>query len=48
MIRLRSFQTRDLAGLHRLDQVCFPREIAYYQGRTAVFPDPSQVFMLDR
>jgi ribosomal-protein-alanine N-acetyltransferase len=29
MIRLRSFQTRDLAGLHRLDQVCFPREIAY-------------------
>jgi ribosomal-protein-alanine N-acetyltransferase len=29
MIRLRSFQMRDLAGLHRLDQVCFPRGIAY-------------------
>jgi [ribosomal protein S18]-alanine N-acetyltransferase len=29
MIRLRSFQMRDLARLHRLDQVCFPREIAY-------------------
>ena len=29
MIHLRSFQMRDLAGLHRLDQVCFPQGIAY-------------------
>jgi ribosomal protein S18 acetylase RimI-like enzyme len=29
MTRLRSFQQQDLAGLHKLDQVCFPREIAY-------------------
>jgi [ribosomal protein S18]-alanine N-acetyltransferase len=29
MIRLRGFQMRDLAGLHQLDQVCFPRGIAY-------------------
>jgi ribosomal-protein-alanine N-acetyltransferase len=29
MIHLRGFQKQDLAGLHQLDQVCFPREIAY-------------------
>ena len=37
MIRLRSFQTRDLAGLHRLDQVCFPREIAYSRAELQYF-----------
>jgi ribosomal-protein-alanine N-acetyltransferase len=37
MIRLRSFQTRDLAGLHRLDQVCFPREIAYSRAELRYF-----------
>jgi ribosomal-protein-alanine N-acetyltransferase len=26
---IRGFQRRDLAGLHQLDQVCFPAEIAY-------------------
>jgi [ribosomal protein S18]-alanine N-acetyltransferase len=29
MIQLRGFQMRDLAGLHHLDQICFPRDIAY-------------------
>jgi ribosomal-protein-alanine N-acetyltransferase len=29
MIRLRGFQEGDLARLHQLDQVCFPREIAF-------------------
>jgi [ribosomal protein S18]-alanine N-acetyltransferase len=29
MIQLRGFQMRDLAELYRLDQVCFPRGIAY-------------------
>jgi ribosomal-protein-alanine N-acetyltransferase len=37
MIRLRSFQMRDLAGLHRLDQVCFPREIAYSRAELQYF-----------
>src|ERR1700733_12277130 len=37
MIRLRSFQTRDLAGLHRLDQVCFPRGIAYSRAELQYF-----------
>src|ERR1700691_2918636 len=37
MIRLRGFQTRDLAGLHRLDQVCFPREIAYTRAELQYF-----------
>jgi ribosomal-protein-alanine N-acetyltransferase len=26
---IRGFQRRDLAGLHQLDQVCFPEDIAY-------------------
>jgi [ribosomal protein S18]-alanine N-acetyltransferase len=29
MIRLRSFQKSDLAQLHELDQICFPRGISY-------------------
>jgi len=29
MIRLRSFQSRDLAALHQLDHACFPQGIAY-------------------
>jgi [ribosomal protein S18]-alanine N-acetyltransferase len=37
MIRLRSFQMRDLAGLHRLDQVCFSREIAYSRAELQYF-----------
>jgi [ribosomal protein S18]-alanine N-acetyltransferase len=37
MIRLRSFQMRDLAGLHQLDQVCFPREIAYSRAELQYF-----------
>jgi [ribosomal protein S18]-alanine N-acetyltransferase len=37
MIHLRSFQMRDLAGLHRLDQVCFPREIAYSRAELQYF-----------
>lgn len=37
MIRLRSFQLRDLAGLHQLDQVCFPREIAYSRAELQYF-----------
>ena len=37
MIRLRSFQMRDLAGLHRLDQVCFPRGIAYSRAELQYF-----------
>jgi len=28
MIQLRSFEARDLAALHQLDQACFPRGIA--------------------
>jgi ribosomal protein S18 acetylase RimI-like enzyme len=37
MIRLRGFQMRDLAGLHRLDQVCFPQEIAYSRAELQYF-----------
>jgi [ribosomal protein S18]-alanine N-acetyltransferase len=37
MIRLRSFQMRDLAELHRLDQVCFPRGIAYSRAELQYF-----------
>jgi [ribosomal protein S18]-alanine N-acetyltransferase len=37
MIRLRSFQMRDLAELHLLDQVCFPREIAYSRAELQYF-----------
>ena len=37
MIRLRSFQMRDLAALHQLDQVCFPREIAYSRAELQYF-----------
>jgi ribosomal-protein-alanine N-acetyltransferase len=37
MIRLRSFQMQDLAGLYRLDQVCFPREIAYSKAELQYF-----------
>jgi [ribosomal protein S18]-alanine N-acetyltransferase len=37
MIRLRSFQMRDLAGLHQLDQVCFPQEIAYSRDELQYF-----------
>jgi ribosomal-protein-alanine N-acetyltransferase len=37
MIRLRGFQMRDLAGLHQLDQVCFPREIAYSRAELQYF-----------
>jgi [ribosomal protein S18]-alanine N-acetyltransferase len=37
MIRLRSFQMRDLAGLHQLDQVCFPRDIAYSRAELQYF-----------
>ncbi len=37
MIRLRSFQRQDLAQLHRLDQVCFPREIAYSRAELQYF-----------
>jgi ribosomal-protein-alanine N-acetyltransferase len=37
MTRLRSFQQQDLAGLHKLDQVCFPREIAYSKAELRYF-----------
>jgi ribosomal-protein-alanine N-acetyltransferase len=37
MIRLRSFKQQDLAGLHKLDQVCFPREIAYTKAELRYF-----------
>jgi ribosomal protein S18 acetylase RimI-like enzyme len=37
MIQLRSFQTGDLAGLHQLDGVCFPREIAYSKAELHYF-----------
>src|ERR1700691_4592507 len=37
MIRLRSFQMRDLAGLYQLDQVCFPQEIAYSRDELQYF-----------
>jgi ribosomal protein S18 acetylase RimI-like enzyme len=29
VVHLRSYRKQDLAGLHQLDQVCFPQEIAY-------------------
>jgi [ribosomal protein S18]-alanine N-acetyltransferase len=37
MVRLRSFQTQDLAGLHQLDQVCFSRGIAYSRAELHYF-----------
>jgi ribosomal-protein-alanine N-acetyltransferase len=37
MIRLRGFQMQDLTELHKLDQVCFPREIAYSRAQLRYF-----------
>jgi [ribosomal protein S18]-alanine N-acetyltransferase len=37
VVRLRGFQKRDLAGLHQLDQVCFPPEIAYSRDELRYF-----------
>jgi [ribosomal protein S18]-alanine N-acetyltransferase len=37
MIRLRGFRKADLAELHKLDQVCFPREIAYSRAELLYF-----------
>ncbi len=37
MVQLRSFQMQDLAGLHQLDRVCFPREIAYSKAELHFF-----------
>ena len=37
MIQLRSFETRDLPGLHQLDQVCFARGIAYSKAELQYF-----------
>jgi [ribosomal protein S18]-alanine N-acetyltransferase len=37
MIHLRIFQTKDLAGLHRLDQACFPQGIAYSRAELQYF-----------
>jgi [ribosomal protein S18]-alanine N-acetyltransferase len=37
MIRLRSFQKRDLAELYQLDQVCFPSAIAYSRAELQYF-----------
>ena len=37
MFRLRSFQARDLAALHQLDQICFPQEIAYSKAELQYF-----------
>ena len=37
MIRLRSFQPRDLAALHQLDHLCFPKEIAYSKAELQYF-----------
>lgn len=37
MIRLRGFQTPDLAALHQLDQVCFPQPIAYSKAELRYF-----------
>jgi len=37
MIRLRSFEQQDVARLHKLDQACFPREIAYSKAELRYF-----------
>jgi ribosomal-protein-alanine N-acetyltransferase len=37
MIRLRSCQSNDLAGLYQLDQVCFTRRIAYSKAELSYF-----------
>jgi [ribosomal protein S18]-alanine N-acetyltransferase len=37
MVRLRSFQMRDLARLHQLDQICFPQAIAYSRAELKYF-----------
>jgi ribosomal-protein-alanine N-acetyltransferase len=37
MIQLRSFEARDLAALHQLDQACFPRGIAYSKAELHYF-----------
>jgi ribosomal-protein-alanine N-acetyltransferase len=34
---IRGFQRRDLAGLHQLDQICFPAEIAYSKSELKYF-----------
>jgi ribosomal-protein-alanine N-acetyltransferase len=34
---IRGFQRRDLTGLHQLDQVCFPEDIAYSKAELKYF-----------
>jgi [ribosomal protein S18]-alanine N-acetyltransferase len=37
MVQLRSYESRDLAGLHQLDRVCFSRDIAYSRAELQYF-----------
>jgi ribosomal protein S18 acetylase RimI-like enzyme len=44
VVQLRSYRKQDLAGLHQLDQVCFPQEIAYSRAELQHFLNHPQCF----
>lgn len=44
MVQLRSYRKQDLAGLHQLDQICFPQEIAYSRAELQHFLNHPRCF----
>ena len=44
MVQLRSYRKQDLAGLHQLDHVCFPQEIAYSRAELQHFLNHPRCF----
>jgi [ribosomal protein S18]-alanine N-acetyltransferase len=44
VVQLRSYRKQDLAGLHQLDQVCFPQEIAYSKAELQYFLNHPRCF----
>jgi [ribosomal protein S18]-alanine N-acetyltransferase len=44
VVQLRSYRKQDLAGLHQLDQVCFPQEIAYSRAELQHFLNHPRCF----
>lgn len=44
MVQLRSYRKQDLAGLHQLDRVCFPQDIAYSKAELQHFLNHPRCF----
>jgi len=44
VVQLRSYRKQDLAGMHQLDQVCFPQEIAYSKAELQHFLNHPRCF----